>query len=449
MHGRVIRRAVAATFSLLIAASLIAYADTVPVDGDSITPGNQTLIDLGSASPGDILIRQVTLRLECAGVSHATPGSTISVTYEGGTVPGEGLAEATDVAIGPVPANWAADGCTSPAQTLAANGPSTVTLTMPTTPGPDQEFTLSWSRNGSGGLTGMTTITFVVDVIGNTPPTLHLPDDKIVEATSAAGADVSWTATATDNEDATPPAVTCSPASGSTFPLGTTKVSCSATDDGRLTTKGSFLVTVQDTTAPRLADRADIGVTTNDPSGASVDYGNPNVVEAVDPHPTTSCGPIDSGGFFPVGTTTITCTSRDASGNEGSTSFKVTVKYVPPVTWSAIWGEPVASTGATFVANSGRTVPVKVRIFANDTERTSGEAALRIATCSGAPAATIAMAYSGGRWNASVSTGTLGGPGCYIATASLGGNDAGSFRLDLRGTDVTPTSSGPRGNTKP
>lgn len=449
MHGRVIRRAVAATFSLLIAASLIAYADTVPVDGDSLTAGNQTLVDLGSAAPGAVLVRQVTLRLECGGVSHATPGSTISVTYEGGTVPDDGVAEATDVTIGPVPADWAVDGCTSPVQTLAASGPSTVTLTMPTTPGPDQAFTLTWSRSGSSGLTGMTTITYVVDVIGNTPPTLHLPDDKVVEATSAAGADVSWSATATDDEDANPPAVTCTPSSGSTFALGTTKVSCSATDDGRLTTKGSFLVTVQDTTAPRFADRADIDVTTGDPSGASVDYGNPTVVEAVDPHPTTSCGPIDSGGLFPVGTTTITCTSRDASGNESSTSFKVNVRYVPPVTWSAIWGEPVSSSGSTFVANSGRTVPVKVRIFANDTERTSGEAAFTIATCAGAPAATLPMVYSGGRWNASVSTASLGGPGCYVGTASLDGNAAGSFRLDLRGADVTPASSGPRGNTKP
>jgi len=449
MHGRVIRRAAVATFSLLIAASLVAYADQVPADGDALTPGDQTVIDLGSVSPGAVLIRQVTLRLVCAGLTHAEPGSTIAVDYDGGSVPSDGTADATNVTIGPVPSNWAADGCTTPAQTLAANEPSTVSLTMPTTPGNDQEFTLSWSRSGSAGLTGMTTLTFVVDVIGNTPPTLHLPDDKIVEATSAAGAAVSWSATATDDEDASPPAVTCTPASGSTFALGTTKVNCSATDDGRLTTKGSFEVTVQDTTAPRLADHADISVTTNDPSGASVEYGFPNVVEAVDAHPTTSCGPLDSGAVFPVGTTTITCTARDASGNEGSTSFKVTVRYVPPVTWSAAWGEPVASNGSTFAANSGRTVPVKVRIFANDIERTSGDAALTIATCAGAPAASLAMVYSGGRWNASVSTGSLGGPGCYVVTASLDGNAAGSFRLDLRGAELTSTANGPRGNTKP
>jgi hypothetical protein len=179
-----------------------------------------------------------------------------------------------------------------------------------------------------------------------------------------------------------------------------------------------------------------------------VTYDEPNASDAVDPHPAVTCAPA-SGATFAVGATTVTCTARDATGNESSASFKVTVRFVSPVTWSAMWGEPVATNGSTFVANSGRTVPVKVRIFANDTERTSGEAALRIATCSGAPAATIAMAYSGGRWNASVSTGTLGGPGCYIATASLDGNVAGSFRLDLRGAEVTAVTNGPRGKAKP
>jgi hypothetical protein len=447
MHGRVIRRAAAAAFSLLIAASLIAYADQVPVDGDSITPGNQTVIDLGSASPGDVLIQQVTFSLVCAGLSPAAPGSTIAVDFDSATVPGDGAADATNATIGPVPANWASDGCTTPAQTLAANGPSTVTLTMPSTAGNDQEFTLMWNRTGSGGLTGMTILTFRVDVVGNTPPTLHLPGDQLVEATSAAGATVSWSATATDAEDATPPAVTCTPASGSTFALGSKTVNCSTKDSGGLTVKGSFLVTVQDTTAPVLAATADIDVTTGDPAGTAVDYGLPSVVEAVDPNPTVGCSPA-SGSTFPVGATTVTCTARDATGNQSSSSFKVTVHFVSPVIWSASWGEPVATNGSTFVANAGRTVPVKVRIFANGVEQTSGAASLSFATCGGAQAGSLAMAYAGGRWNASVDTGTLGGPGCYVAGASLDGNAAGSFRIDLRGSDATAASNGPKGRAR-
>ena len=60
---------------------------------------------------------------------------------------------------------------------------------------------------------------------------------------------MSFTATANDIVDGsiTP---TCTPASGSTFPLGNTQVDCSATDAHGNTSNGSFNVTVEDTTPP-------------------------------------------------------------------------------------------------------------------------------------------------------------------------------------------------------
>jgi len=77
-------------------------------------------------------------------------------------------------------------------------------------------------------------------------PILHLPDPITAEATSAAGAAVTYTATA-DGADT----FSCSPASGSTFPLGTTTVNCTATNAAGTTT-GSFTVKVQDTTPPTI-----------------------------------------------------------------------------------------------------------------------------------------------------------------------------------------------------
>lgn len=71
-----------------------------------------------------------------------------------------------------------------------------------------------------------------------------------VEATSASGAIVTFTPTATDNVDVTV-TVVCIPASGSQFALGTTQVTCSATDAaGNAALPVTFNVTVQDTTAP-------------------------------------------------------------------------------------------------------------------------------------------------------------------------------------------------------
>jgi hypothetical protein len=54
----------------------------------------------------------------------------------------------------------------------------------------------------------------------NEPPTLSLPSNQTAEATSAAGAVVSYTASATDAEDDPDPTPNCSPASGSTFHHG-------------------------------------------------------------------------------------------------------------------------------------------------------------------------------------------------------------------------------------
>lgn len=87
--------------------------------------------------------------------------------------------------------------------------------------------------------------------LDTTPPTLTLPADRVVDATSAAGAIVTWTASATDAVDGAVN-VTCSAASGSLFALGTTTVTCTARDAAGNIASGSFNVTVRDTTAPTI-----------------------------------------------------------------------------------------------------------------------------------------------------------------------------------------------------
>lgn len=87
--------------------------------------------------------------------------------------------------------------------------------------------------------------------VDNTAPILTVPVSMTEEATSSAGKAVTFSPlTATDNYDITP-AISCTPASGSLFSIGTTAVSCTATDDaGNTSAAGNFSVTVQDTTAP-------------------------------------------------------------------------------------------------------------------------------------------------------------------------------------------------------
>lgn len=81
-----------------------------------------------------------------------------------------------------------------------------------------------------------------------TPPVLSLPTTISTQATSSSGAAVTYTATATDNVDGSVP-VTCTPSSGSTFPLAVTTVNCWSSDSADNTSNGSFTVTV--TVAPR------------------------------------------------------------------------------------------------------------------------------------------------------------------------------------------------------
>lgn len=63
-----------------------------------------------------------------------------------------------------------------------------------------------------------------------TPPTLSVPDDFAVDATSSDGAIVEYAVSANDALTSRP-RVSCAPPSGSVFQLGTTIVSCTATDD--------------------------------------------------------------------------------------------------------------------------------------------------------------------------------------------------------------------------
>ena len=239
MRHRTFRSAALLATLVLLASAAVAFADTVPVDGRSDTIGIQRSVDLGQATPGQVVTWPVTFQLTCNGTTHATPGDVIQLAPASRSVVLDGAISATSTTIGPVPADWPTSGnCPSPLPALDANAPSVVTLKMPTTVGNDFPFTMSWSRTGTTGLTGSSSILFIIDVVPNTPPHLILPADLTVEAIGPAGAPASFAATATDAQDATAPTPTCTPASGSTFALTTTTVNCSVTDSGGLTVNG-------------------------------------------------------------------------------------------------------------------------------------------------------------------------------------------------------------------
>jgi HYR domain len=156
-----------------------------------------------------------------------------------------------------------------------------------------------------------------------TPPVLKLPKDMTVEATSPAGATATYAASATDLVDPTVP-VTCTPTSGSTFPLGTTTVDCSATDEAGNKATGSFKITVQDTTAPKLTVR-DLTVEAASGQGTEVRSYPVSAVDLVDGKVLVRCPPGPTR-LFPLGDSTVDCSVTDKAGNKATGSFKVTVR---------------------------------------------------------------------------------------------------------------------------
>ena len=189
-------------------------------------------------------------------------------------------------------------------------------------------------------------ITFEVLVLDTTAPALTLPESIVAEATSADGAAVSYQASATDAVSGARD-VTCAPASGSTFALGTTTVSCEATDAAGNKATGRFAVSVQDETAPAVTVPEDATLEATGPGGATHAF-SASATDAVDGDIVPTCDPA-SGSLFGLGGTTVTCSATDTAGNLGSAGFVVTVldTTAPVLTLPAdITAEASSSSGA-------------------------------------------------------------------------------------------------------
>ncbi len=161
-----------------------------------------------------------------------------------------------------------------------------------------------------------------VTVIDATPPSIVCPGDMSVFASSAAGAVVTYaTPVGTDNCSGVTTELTEGLASGSTFGIGTTKVTYTATDAAGLTASCSFNVTVSGL-KPVIVAPQNISVS-NDAGkcGAMVSYAatdNTGIPASVITYS------IQPNSFFPIGSTDVVATATNAVGTSVAT-FTVTV----------------------------------------------------------------------------------------------------------------------------
>ena len=153
-----------------------------------------------------------------------------------------------------------------------------------------------------------------------TPPAVTVPGDMTVESTNL-GATVFFSASALDNVDG-PLTPACVPASGSFFALGTTLVTCSATDSSGNTGSASFNVNVVDTIPPSITVPADITVEATGPSGANVGY---TVTYKDNGSGIATYGCVPAGPLYPLGTTNVVCSATDGVGNGNTASFNINV----------------------------------------------------------------------------------------------------------------------------
>jgi hypothetical protein len=164
------------------------------------------------------------------------------------------------------------------------------------------------------------------------PPVVSVPGDIVAEADSALGALVSYNVTAVDAVDGPLP-VECSPAAAPgapvLFPLNqATTVTCTATDSAHQTTTRTFVVQVRDTVAPVLCGLSDIAASATSDLGAPLTF--PACAnDLVDGAVAVTCD-RPPGSTFPFGTTLVTCTATDHSGNQSQGTFHAQVT----VSWS-------------------------------------------------------------------------------------------------------------------
>jgi hypothetical protein len=285
---------------LLLAIPAIALADNV--QNDVVAGGNDTIVAGGS--------------------------TTIQYRIASNNGDGETGCNATVASPATVTVNAPAGVTATPASRTFSSCGTFQSVALSSSVVGNHDITVSVSDGGAGSY-NTSPANFTLHVTSpppptNTAPTLTLPSNPTAEATGPGGAAVSFNATANDAQDG-PLTPTCTPASGSTFPLGSTQVDCSVKDSGGLTTSGFFAVTVVDTTKPVIAAHGAVTAEATGPDGANVSYTSPGTTDAVDGPGTATCLPA-SDTKFALGETTVTCNATDAAGNQATaTTFKVTV----------------------------------------------------------------------------------------------------------------------------
>lgn len=181
---------------------------------------------------------------------------------------------------------------------------------------PYGESIITWVAEDKSGNSATTTQKIIV--IDTSSPTLIVPDDITVEATSVDSNIIALGNVTADDVTGISEISNNAPDS---FPFGTTIVTWKVTDHAGNSISADQTVTVIDTTAPQIKAPDDILIEATNKESNIVDLGLPWVYDII----AVESFANDAPETFPIGMTTVTWTALDTSGNIASDTQIVTI----------------------------------------------------------------------------------------------------------------------------
>jgi parallel beta-helix repeat protein len=233
----------------------------------------------------------------------------------------------------------------------------TSALAVRTTP-----YQTTFRVNSNGG---SVTVTVTVSIVASTAPTLAVTCPSNMTATSSNGSPVVVNYTATTSGGLAPVTWSGSPASGSSFPVGTTPVTVTAqSSDGQTATCG-FSVTVNSNTTLVVTCPSNISAASSDGQPVVVTY---TATTSGGVAPVTWSGTPTSGSSFPVGSTPVAVTAQSSDGQTANCGFWVIVSYsLPSSTSVGPQATITCPTGAINILPGTNNIQTMVDAYGNGT----------------------------------------------------------------------------------